>query len=266
MFRSHPATAYNMGFVASFHFAQSACGGFAKPGKVRRNWLATNSEFSDNIMNQFLEYEWHEFASDQASEMLPGPHKKLKIYADANIPAAVIDELRTAGVPIASAVEIGRSTHPDENIYQQAKRRCKVLLTMDRDFWDDRKYPLQKGPGIIFVGIPPDQLGKAIDGLARFYALFAKYYPLDWWESTKARITEYGFVIKCYTWQGRISEDEFRLADDGKLPTRRLRQGFRCFHREDQQHGLTRHKGLTPKLLCKFVCADDIKRKHVYPL
>jgi len=27
----------NTGFAASFHFTQTACGGFAKPGNVRRN-------------------------------------------------------------------------------------------------------------------------------------------------------------------------------------------------------------------------------------
>lgn len=94
---------------------------------------------------------------------------------------------------------------------------------MDRDFWSDRKYPLQKGPGIIFVDISPNQPIKAVDGLARFYGLFAKYYPLDWWEEMKARITEYGFVIKSRTYQGKISEEEFRLSDTGKLFTRKLR-------------------------------------------
>ncbi|HDN67962.1 MAG TPA: hypothetical protein ENF86_03310 [Firmicutes bacterium] len=174
-------------------------------------------------MSRFSEYEWHEFSEDEVPDMPPGPHKKLKIYADANIPRIVIEVLRATGIPTESAVETGLSTHPDENIYQQAKKRRRVLLTMDRDFWDDQKYPLQKGPGIIFVDIPPDQPEKAIAGLEIFWVLFAKYFPLDYWKGIKARITEYGFVIKCHTWEGRISEDEFRLMDDGKLLTRKLR-------------------------------------------
>ena len=190
----------------------------------RSNRIAgCNSEFRGSVMSKFSEHEWHEFPWAQAPEMPAGPHKKVKIYADVNIPRTLIDELRTAGLPIESAVEAGYSTHPDENICQQANKRRKVLLTMDRDFWNDRKHPPQKTRGIIFIDIPPDQPEKAIAGLARFYALFAKYYPLNSWEGTKARITEYGFVIKYRTREGRLSEDEFHLTDNGKLVTRRLR-------------------------------------------
>ena len=90
-------------------------------------------------MNQFSDYEWHEFLWDQAPKMPPGPHKKLKIYADANMPRTVGNELSTAGLLIESTIETGYSTHPDENIYKQAEKRGKVLLTIDKDFWDDQK-------------------------------------------------------------------------------------------------------------------------------
>jgi len=185
--------------------------------------LAKRSELKGNVMNQFSEYEWHEFPWDEVPQMLPGPHKRLKIYADANIPRTVIDELMAVGLPVESAIKTGYSTHPDENIYQKAKKSNKVLLTMDRHFWNDKNYPLQKGGGIIFIDISPHQPGKAIDGLARFYFLFAKSYPLDWWENMKVRVKEHGLIIRYLTREGRISEEEFRLTDDGKLLTRRLR-------------------------------------------
>ncbi|MBM3210654.1 hypothetical protein FJZ33_00425 [Candidatus Poribacteria bacterium] len=174
-------------------------------------------------MNQSSEYEWHEFPWDRVPEMPPGPYKKLKIYADANIPGPIINALRAAGFSVESAAETGYSTHPDENIYQLAKKRGKVLLTMDKDFWYDRKYSLQNGPGVILVNISPDQLEKAIDGLARFCALVGDCYPLDWWQVTKARVTENSFIVKRRMVEGRIVEDEFCLNEDGKLLTRRLK-------------------------------------------
>jgi predicted nuclease of predicted toxin-antitoxin system len=174
-------------------------------------------------MDNPSEYEWHEFDWGEVSRMPPGPHKKLKLYADACIPLCIIKELRAAGLPVESATENGWATQPDENIYQRAKKLHKVLLTMDRHFWDDRNHPLQKGFGIIFVDIPPDQTSKAIDGLARFYAIFAKYYPLDWWDSMKARITKSMFVLKYHTYEGRIREEEFQLTDKGNLLTRTTR-------------------------------------------
>jgi predicted nuclease of predicted toxin-antitoxin system len=174
-------------------------------------------------MAELPNYEWHEFPWDSAPKMPPGPHKKLKLYADANIPRPIIKELVSAGLSVRSAFESGSASHSDEDIYQQAGRLHRVLLTMDRDFWDDRKHSLPKSLGVIFVDVSPDQPEKAIDGLARFYALFAKYYPLDWWRGTKARVSERGFVLRVHTWEGRISEEEFRLNDDGKLFTRTLR-------------------------------------------
>gem|GEM_PF-5108930 len=43
-----------------------------------------------------------------------GPHKQLKLYADASIPKPVIDELRAAGLVVDSATESGLDSHPDE--------------------------------------------------------------------------------------------------------------------------------------------------------
>jgi predicted nuclease of predicted toxin-antitoxin system len=174
-------------------------------------------------MTSLSEDKWHEFDWGKAPKMPTGPHKKLKIYADANIPRPLVEELRAVGIPIEAAAETGQSNLPDEDILQRAKKKHRVLLTMDRDFWKDRKHPLQKVRGIIFVDIAPDQIGKSIDGLARFYWLFAQYYPLDWWESMKARVTEYGFIIRFNTWKGKILEEEFKLMDDAKLLTRTLR-------------------------------------------
>jgi len=168
-------------------------------------------------------HEWHEFIWDESLEMPPGPHKKLKLLADANIPKPLVDELRAYGVSVDYVLELGIASHPDENVRQLARRLGKVILTMDADFWNDRKHHLRKSPGIIFVNIPPDQVVKAINGLARFYALFASTYPLDWWYETKVRVTENGFVIRSPTWDGNISEDEYLLSEEGKLLTRSIR-------------------------------------------
>jgi hypothetical protein len=96
-------------------------------------------------------------------------------------------------------------------------------LTLDSDFWQDKNYPLQITRGVIFLDIPPDQVGRAVDGLARFYALFGKYYPLNWWGGTKARVYEHGFVLRIHTWERRVSGEEYRLHRSGHLMTRTIR-------------------------------------------
>jgi len=155
--------------------------------------------------------------------MPAGPHKKIKLYADINVPEPLLQELRSAGLVVRSARIQGSQSRPDENIYQEARKLGLVLLTMDGDFWQDRDHPLQTTAGIVFVDVSPDEPEKACDGLARFYVLFAKYYPLDWWKGTKARIYERGFVIRTRIWKGDIAEDQFELDESDKLWTRSLR-------------------------------------------
>lgn len=174
-------------------------------------------------MNELQEYQWHEFPRDQAPAMPRRPHKKLKLCADANVPKAVVDELRAVGLVVDSVTESDLGPHPDKHILQHARKLGRVILTMDRDFWDDRKHPLQKSPGIIFIDVAPDQVDKAIEGLAKFYALFAQAYPLDWWHETKARVTTNGFVIKSRSWEGNVFKEQFKLTDSGRLLTRKIR-------------------------------------------
>ena len=174
-------------------------------------------------MGETIDFDWHEFHWDDAPKMPPGQHKAIKLLADANVPKPLIDELRAAGLKVDSVVEMRLGRHPDENVSQLARRLKRIILTMDGDFWDERKHPIQQCSGVIFVDIPPDRVEVAVDGLARFYALFAKYYPLEWWERTKARVTERGFSLRMRTWEGRVSEDTFRLTNEGRLLTKRIR-------------------------------------------
>jgi predicted nuclease of predicted toxin-antitoxin system len=113
--------------------------------------------------------DWQEFEWDKAPSLPPGQHKKLKLYVDTNVPEPLINELRSVGLALHLAHHKGSGGRPDQNIYQEARRRGLVLLTMDRHFWQDREHPLQTTAGIIFVDVSPYQPEKASAGLARFY-------------------------------------------------------------------------------------------------
>ena len=131
-------------------------------------------------------------------------------------------------VRITSCLLAGKGAHDDLSIWEEARRQGRVLLTMDRGFWNDRRFPLQKCPGVIFLDVSPDKAERAVDALAVFFALFAQHYPLDWWDEIKVRVRIDGFVIKMRTWEGRDIEEEYRLASNGKLWTRAVhRRGSR---------------------------------------
>ena len=146
--------------------------------------------------------DWFEFSEDLWRDTRTVP-RKLRLYADASVPAPLVEELRSAKIPTLYAPEQGLSSRPDHQILAWAGRSSRVLLTFDRDFWDDRRFPLQTVHGVILVDVPAAQFGDALGAFMLVYEAFAKSYSLDWWQSMKVRATTRGFVLKMRTFEGR---------------------------------------------------------------
>ena len=165
--------------------------------------------------------EWVEVSE---SDWLPPltPTKKLKLFADASVPATIVKELRSAGIPVESALDQGLSRANDQAILGVARKQGKVLLTMDADFWNETKFPVHQVHGIIFVDVSPSDIDDALQALGLLYGCLAEKYPLDWWQGMKARATPQGFILKIRTWEGRNQQYEFRLSGDKRLLAREV--------------------------------------------
>jgi predicted nuclease of predicted toxin-antitoxin system len=74
---------------------------------------------------------------------------KARFYADENFPAPAIEVLRQTGARVATVQQVGRRRHPDENHAAYALKHGYVLLTCDRDYLDDRRFPLIHCPTIV---------------------------------------------------------------------------------------------------------------------
>ena len=164
--------------------------------------------------------DWFEISEDLWRDVHTQP-KKFKLCADANIPQAFVDELRRAGILIRTASEDRVVTCSDDDILAWAKRSKRVLVTLDRDFWDDRKFPLQSVSGVVFLDVLPKNIDAALKAFDLIYGTFASSYSLDRWEGMKARATPEGYVLKIRTWEGRISQYSIKLKS-GKLIAREL--------------------------------------------
>jgi predicted nuclease of predicted toxin-antitoxin system len=166
------------------------------------------------------EEDWFEF--DPPDFALGQKPRKLRLYADHNFPLQIVEELRAAGIPVRTAADDGRASHDDSAVYARARKLGLVLLTLDGDFWDDRRHSLQKGPGVIFVDLPPEKASAIVEGLALFYVTVAKYLSLDWWPGMKARIKRQTFTMKMHSYVGNIAEYEVR-PERGRLLVREIR-------------------------------------------
>jgi hypothetical protein len=86
----------------------------------------------------------------------PGPPR---IYADANVPAGIVAFMRQAlGWDVFFVVEdedLRRA--PDTEHYRRARAMSRTLITLDRDYFDDRLFPPGDSGGVIVVSAPDER-------------------------------------------------------------------------------------------------------------
>jgi hypothetical protein len=96
-----------------------------------------------------------------------------RIYADANVPAGIVAHMRTHlqwdVLFVLEDDDLRRA--PDVRHYHLAQQLRRTLITMDRDYLDDRRFPPGESGGVLVVHAPDErQLSALLDRLDR--ALF----------------------------------------------------------------------------------------------
>jgi hypothetical protein len=82
-----------------------------------------------------------------------------RIYADANIPAGVVAYMRhTLGWDVLFVIEhddLRRA--PDGQHYRLARELRRTIVTLDRDYFDDRRFPPEESGGVIVFQAPDER-------------------------------------------------------------------------------------------------------------
>jgi hypothetical protein len=96
-----------------------------------------------------------------------------RIYADANVPAGLVAHMRTRlrwdVLFVVEEDELRRAS--DVRHYQLAQQLRRTLVTMDRDYLDDRRFPPAASGGVLVIQAPDHrQLSALLDRVDR--ALF----------------------------------------------------------------------------------------------
>jgi len=96
-----------------------------------------------------------------------------RIYADANVPAGLVAHMRTRllwdVLFVVEEDDLRRAS--DTRHYQLAQQLRRTLVTMDRDYLDDRRFPPADSGGVLIIQAPDErQLSALLDRIDR--ALF----------------------------------------------------------------------------------------------
>ena len=79
-----------------------------------------------------------------------------RVYADANLPADLVTSLRTQlewdVLHVIEHDDLRRA--PDHEHFRRALEFGRTLITLDRDFFDARRFPADQSPGVVVCSAP----------------------------------------------------------------------------------------------------------------
>ena len=170
-------------------------------------WIDIDTLLAQDPPTQKEADEVQEFAARRA---------KPRFYADEDFPPRAIAVLRHMGAQVQSALEMGRTRQPDENHAAYARRNHLILVSCDRDFLNDRRFPLIHVPAIFvfnFGGGTEREIAQAFRCLA---TAFRVPYFCDKWVKVDAQRDCWTAVSRFQNgtmsraryrmWRGRIQE------------------------------------------------------------
>ena len=86
-----------------------------------------------------------------------------RVYADANLPAGLVrymrEQLRWDVLFVMDHPDLRRAR--DAEHYRLAHQLRRTLVTLDRDYLDDRQFPPEQGSGVLVMAAP-DQRGLTV--------------------------------------------------------------------------------------------------------
>ena len=102
-----------------------------------------------------------------SSELAPHAERlspRPRIYADANVPAGLVAYMRSRlewdVLFVMEEDELRRAS--DDKHYRLAQQLRRTLVTMDRDYLDDRRFPPADGCGVLVINAPDEGLLSAL--------------------------------------------------------------------------------------------------------
>jgi Domain of unknown function (DUF5615) len=134
---------------------------------------------------------------------------KPRFYADEDLPAAATAILRRMNADVYTAEDARRRGQPDENHLEEAQKLGRVLITCDRDYLDERRFPLIHCPAIVVCDFGSGTLAEILDVFSCLHGIFRAPQFFDKW--TKIEAKRHGWTEYARFQDGSTSRMRFRV-------------------------------------------------------
>lgn len=143
--------------------------------------------------------------------------RKARFLVDESLGKEVVEILRELGWNVKGCWEVGLHGHPDENVFAVAWRERRILLSKDRDFLNNRRFPEYRNPGVVILPDGPVDSGRFIEALRRLIHLFAPFSGA--YEGTKIDLSGIdSFRITCRNAEtGAVETQRYRIDIHGNI-------------------------------------------------
>jgi predicted nuclease of predicted toxin-antitoxin system len=141
---------------------------------------------------------------------------KPKFYTDENFPPAAVRLIRSSGLHVLTAQEAALRGHPDENHAAFALKNGRVLLTCDRDYLNEERFPLIHCPAIVVCDFGSGssyemrQTFRCLRTMSSFPQIFDKWTKFD---AKRESWTEYSRFLDGTTSKARYRVYRGRLQE-----------------------------------------------------
>lgn len=156
----------------------------------------------------------------QRREWIVGPARRARLYADEDIPVAIVAMLRHGGTNVLSTAEAGNRGKDDKSQVAYAAKIQRILVTRNlKHFLNDQLVPLRTTHGIIGLDVPDRDADAALGATAIITETIVPYAEL--YEHMKIRISTAGGVFRFIDRGGSARRVTLSLDEllDGRYPT-----------------------------------------------
>ena len=101
--------------------------------------------------------------------------KNTRFLVDESLGEDVARVLRELGWNAVYGPDVGLKRRSDEDVLAHAWREQRVLLTHDKDFLDDRRFPPHRNPGVVILPGASGADEALVDGLRAILSIIAPY-------------------------------------------------------------------------------------------